>query len=101
MNAFRCAALGFAALTWFACESDPEWRDINRPASFGDVRDADAGTCTEPFECVLTPTAQSSLCTASCASDDDCPAWEATGHCAGYYQAPCENGFCRTSRGCR
>jgi hypothetical protein len=101
MNKFRLAAFGFAALALLACETDPEWRDTNRPDSFGDLCEVDAGTCAEPFQCILAPSAQRSVCTLSCVSGEDCPAWEATGHCAGYYQAPCENGVCRAARGCR
>lgn len=101
MRAFRSIACVFILVASVACEEDEEWRDTNRPDTFGDSCEVDAGTCGEPFQCVRDPSAQGDVCSATCATDDDCPAWEAVGHCAGHYQAPCEDGVCRTRRGCR
>jgi hypothetical protein len=66
MNAFRWALFGLSASALLACETDLEWRDTNRPDSFGDLCDVDAGACAEPFQCILDPSAQGNVCTASC-----------------------------------
>lgn len=62
--------------------------DINAPATFGQPCNADASTCESPFVCLRTHTI-GSICTMTCSSNDDCPSWTATGHCAGPFQSTC------------
>jgi hypothetical protein len=91
------------ALSWAACAAPvDDWRDQNRPASFGYTCDADASTCKAPFSCMQNGMFGMKQCTLACRSDDDCPHWQATGDCGGAFQSPCEQGVCQPHGfGCR
>ena len=90
---------------WFLGCSDEmsQWRDTNRPPSFGTACEGDAGldVCESPFTCMRNASFSGAMqCTLACDSDDDCPRWEATGHCAGPFQSRCEANVCQPQR-CR
>lgn len=94
----RIASL-VSVLALLACKVEqPDPRDKNRPDSFGDGCSGDAGVdvCVAPFSCLMNAHREGVLqCTLACDSDDDCPHWEATGHCAGPVQIPCEQNICQ------
>jgi len=73
--------------------------DTNRPPSFGmECGGADGGMCEPPFSCMVNSSTQfdgAMQCTFSCDTDDDCPSWQATGHCAGPAQSRCEASVCQ------
>jgi hypothetical protein len=77
--------------------------DPNMPAGFGLACDQDQGLCQSPLSCLGVqappslgpPQPQPMICTVSCASDADCPAWQATGFCAGEVSLRCVEGACQ------
>ena len=73
-------------ITAVGCTDDDE-DDENRPATFGDACHV-ADLCRAPFTCLDQPP-NGKRCTRSCASNADCPSWEATGHCAGPVRGVC------------
>jgi hypothetical protein len=78
----------FLAISIVACSGvDDPGPDVNRPDTFGDACGDDT-TCRKPFTCL------GRVCSASCASDAECPAWMATGHCAGPTQSRCVDAVC-------
>ena len=99
----RCIAV-IALMASGAC-ADPaaneDWRDRNRPATYGDGCDAQAD-CASPFQCLEKPDGGlvSPLCSQHCTVAADCPTWTATGHCAGPRQSTCVGGVCDYPR-CR
>jgi hypothetical protein len=76
--------------------------DPNQPATLGDKCEASPDACAEPLECLEIdnpsmgfPEPTPIVCTARCATDDDCPTWVATGFCAGPVSLRCSNGSCQ------
>lgn len=78
-----------------ACGEGDSDEDSNRPVSFTKNCAIGDETCAEPFECLENPERNGAMCTLSCSGDDECPAWQATGHCAGFAQSRCSSGVCQ------
>jgi hypothetical protein len=86
----------FAALAMLAsCSAESDERDTNRPATFFYSCVPGDGACKAPFVCLSNPELTGAVCTLSCEGDQQCPAWEATGHCAGSVQSQCRSGVCQ------
>ena len=70
--------------------------DQNKPATFFDTCDPANNHCAAPFQCLKNPLLTGAgYCTLSCTSTTQCPAWHATGHCAGPFQSQCLSGVCQ------
>lgn len=78
-----------------ACGGGDSAGDTNKPATFTQSCEIGAEACAEPFECLENPERTGPMCTLVCSKDDDCPAWQATGHCAGFAQSSCSSGVCQ------
>ena len=78
-----------------ACSSQDDWRDHNRPATYG-AQCATSADCSQPFSCLGPPDAGPywPICTVVCDLASDCPTWSATGHCPGPITPVCNGGFC-------
>lgn len=79
--------------------------DAAQPPTLGSHCEAGDGRCAAPLECLPVlvdsvggPAPERRVCTSACASDADCPAWEATGFCAGPVRLRCEGGVCQPRR---
>ena len=94
---------GLQSLRWLlpmvvaigACGEDDNVRDANKPPTFTQSCEVGAHDCADPFECLEVPERPGPMCTLSCSKDDECPAWQATGHCAGFAQSRCSGGVCQ------
>lgn len=78
-----------------SCTDAGDGTDTNKPATFFDSCVAGGDSCAEPFECLHNPELTGAVCTLACEESDDCPAWRATGHCAGPFQSQCRSGLCQ------
>ena len=89
--------VALVGLTFFlATCNDDDLYDKNRPTTFLDPCEPDASKCKSPFSCLSSPAlAGHDVCTLACTSDSDCPAWTATGHCAGPVQSRCSQAVCQ------
>jgi len=68
----------------------------DKPATFQDDCEIDAGTCKAPFSCYAVPAHEDPFCTRPCKHKSECPDWdEDNGHCEGHIQAECDQGFCQ------
>lgn len=92
--AIRIFVLGATFAIAVAC-SDEGPGDDNLPATFGDACTLGASKCAKPFICIADESTTNGQCTLSCSSDEQCPRWEATGHCSGPTQARCGDGVCQ------
>ncbi|MET0388667.1 MAG: hypothetical protein ABW321_22030 [Polyangiales bacterium] len=83
-----------AGLALASCAQDEDWRDKNRPDTFWDSCTPAENSCAEPFTCLAVADLTARVCTKACESNEDCPRWQATGHCAGSFQSKCYEGTC-------
>jgi hypothetical protein len=83
-----------AALSACVVSTDDQ-RDRNKPPTFWHDCAPHQGTCAAPFECLPVPGLNGAVCTLRCERTEQCPRWEATGHCAGSFQSSCADGICQ------
>jgi hypothetical protein len=76
--------------------------DPNQPATWSQACEPSASDCQAPLECLQLETVDVGFpslprfaCTAACATDADCPTWQATGFCAGPVRLRCAGGSCQ------
>jgi hypothetical protein len=86
----------YAALAMLSsCSAESDGKDTNKPATFFYSCVPGDDACKAPFVCLSNPELTGAVCTLACEGDDQCPAWQATSHCAGSYQSPCRGGVCQ------
>jgi hypothetical protein len=78
-----------------ACGGSESDEDVNRPATFTQSCEIGDEICADPFVCLENPERMGTMCTLSCSKDDECPTWQATGHCAGHAQSRCSSAVCQ------
>jgi hypothetical protein len=78
-----------------SCSAEDDWKDTNKPATFFYGCAPGDEVCRAPFVCLSNPELTGAVCTSACEVDEQCPAWQATGHCAGFYQSACRSGVCQ------
>jgi hypothetical protein len=78
-----------------SCSGEDSQGDVNKPATFFHDCAPGADSCKAPFACLSNPELTGPVCTLACERDDQCPAWEATGHRAGFFQSKCRSGVCQ------
>lgn len=72
-----------------------------KPPTFMDRCEVDAGACEAPFECVPVKRQEDdpdpkTICTKACESTRECPSWRnESGHCKGDFQSLCQFGYCQ------